>query len=51
MKTVAKLIIGLRVIVGLCKLMNTAVPEKTPPQYAVLVRWSVCRIARPIINW
>ena len=28
MKTVAKFIIGVRVIVGLCKLINTAVPAQ-----------------------
>ena len=44
MKTVRKLIKGVRVIIGLCKLINTSVPAKyaeNSSQYAVLARPSV----------
>ena len=44
MKTVGKLIKGVRVIIGLCKLINTSVPAKyaeNSSQYAVLARPSV----------
>jgi len=50
MKTVAKLIKGVRVIMGLCKLINTSISAnyaENSSQYTVLARPSVRPSVRP----